>query len=495
MKCKLPQFSNEADWELAMFELSLVLDRVWPHKDQLDIVDYMTISSPRFSSSGDMETRADRLIYFALTMAAKKDSFAKLQILASCHRDAVPCVLKNEGKKLYTMFQGMFNMTNLHQASLPTVRTEFYAISQRENESILKYTARVDLIVATMAKLGERVSSSAWIYALGNGLRAEFKECKDGVLYSKPGYQTVLEVKNKLLSEEAVLSSQSQKTPSTRSNDDEIALSTLKLQNPKKSSLKKTDKTVTFTPPPEPEHVSDTAPSDKALWTKGKKGKSHTKGKGKTQPGSWDHEWTPAQTWPLPSKGKGRGKGKGSSSWDSQPLWCDIHQCYGHSTDWCYDNPHRTGGKPIPNDALWCESCNRSGHTAAMCYATTIRTPQGKGASTSKGGKNKGHNGDRNWKSQNFPANYQSEQASPALHDNTPSPTSQEWLETHEVGSVTIDHIHPTFFLEDADDDEVAAYIDQIILAIQHNMERQHQYTQLPSPQLRQDTGTKEYSV
>ena len=72
MKCKLPQFSNEADWELAIFELGLVLDRVWPHKDQLDIVDYMTTSYHHVSSSGDMEARADRLIYFALTMAAKR---------------------------------------------------------------------------------------------------------------------------------------------------------------------------------------------------------------------------------------------------------------------------------------------------------------------------------------------------------------------------------------------------------------------------------------
>ena len=86
MKCKLPQFSNEADWELAIFELGLVLDRVWPHKDQLDIVEYMTTAYHRssISSSGVMEARADRLIYFALTMAAKKDSFAKLQIMAAC---------------------------------------------------------------------------------------------------------------------------------------------------------------------------------------------------------------------------------------------------------------------------------------------------------------------------------------------------------------------------------------------------------------------------
>ena len=333
-----------------------------------------------------------------------------------------------------------------------------------------------------MAKLGERVSSSAWIYALGNGLRAEFKESKDGVLYSKPGYQTVLEVKNKLLSEEAVLSSQSQKTSTTHSHDDEIALSTLKPQNPKKSSLKKTDKTVTFTPPPEPETESNSALTDKALWLKGKRGKQTTKGKGKAQPGSWDRTWTPEPTWSPPSKGKGRSKG-----WDRPPLWCDFHQCYGHSTDWCFDNPNRTGGKPLPNDALWCESCNRSGHTAAMCYATTIRAPQSKGASPSKGGKSKGHYGDRKWKSQNFPANYQSEQASPALHDSTLSSSSQEWWEPHEVGSVTLDYLQPTFFLDDADDHDVASYIDLLILAIQTNMERQQHYTQHPSPQLRQD--------
>jgi hypothetical protein len=205
MKSKLPQISNEIDWELSIFELSLILDRIWPHKDELDICDYMTSAFHRRSLSGDMEDRADRLIYFALTMCAKKDSFAKLQIVAASHKDAEPCVLKNEGKKLYQMFQAMFNMTNLHQASLPTVRADFYAIIQRENESILKYTARVDLIVATMAKIGERISTGAWIYALGNGLRPEFKESKDGILYSKDGYHTVLKVKTKLQNEEAVL--------------------------------------------------------------------------------------------------------------------------------------------------------------------------------------------------------------------------------------------------------------------------------------------------
>jgi hypothetical protein len=104
MKGTLPKFSNEADWEMAIFELGLILDRIWPHKDEMDIMDYMTSFHHRPSRSGDMEARADRLIYFALTQSATKNSYAKLQILASSHKDAVPCVMKNEGKKLFQMF-------------------------------------------------------------------------------------------------------------------------------------------------------------------------------------------------------------------------------------------------------------------------------------------------------------------------------------------------------------------------------------------------------
>jgi len=76
MKSTLPQFSNEADWEMAIFELSLVLDRVWPHKDNLNIMEYMT--NPSYHSPTRMKLRADSLIYFALTLAAKKDSYAKM---------------------------------------------------------------------------------------------------------------------------------------------------------------------------------------------------------------------------------------------------------------------------------------------------------------------------------------------------------------------------------------------------------------------------------
>ena len=239
MKSTLPQFSNEGDWEMAMFELSLVLDRVWPHKDDLDIMEYMT--NPSYHSSTDLKRRADCLIYFALTTAAKKGSYAKLQIVAASHKDAVPCVLKNEGKKLFQMFQVLFTMTNLHQASLPTVRAEFYAITMKENETILQYTSRVDITVATLAKLGEKISTGAWIYALGNGLKHEFKDCKDGILYNRPGYDTILSVKTKLLSEEAVLTSKNKKassehTRAVKEKEDEIALMTIKLKDAMKDA-------------------------------------------------------------------------------------------------------------------------------------------------------------------------------------------------------------------------------------------------------------------
>ncbi len=98
MKSILPQFSNEHDWEMGAFELALALDRIWPHKNELNITDYLSTTYTHHDR--DMKKRADSLIYFALTLSAKKDSYAKLQIMAACHPEAVPCVLRNEGKKL-----------------------------------------------------------------------------------------------------------------------------------------------------------------------------------------------------------------------------------------------------------------------------------------------------------------------------------------------------------------------------------------------------------
>jgi hypothetical protein len=81
----------------------MVLDRVWPYKDQMDIVEYMTDECINYYPQ-ELETRADQIIYFALTLSAPKGSYAKLQIVAACNEDAIPSVMKNQGKKLYYMF-------------------------------------------------------------------------------------------------------------------------------------------------------------------------------------------------------------------------------------------------------------------------------------------------------------------------------------------------------------------------------------------------------
>ncbi len=87
----------------------------------------------------------------------------------------------------------------------------------------------------------------------------------------------MLKVKTKLLSEEAGLTSQSKKAGSTpivsnTTQEDAIALASLKLKDTIKSRTAKTS----------PEVLSDAQPDpkDKALWLKGKRGKNNSKGKG-----------------------------------------------------------------------------------------------------------------------------------------------------------------------------------------------------------------------
>ena len=216
-----------------------------------------------------------------------------------------------------------------------------------------------------------------------------------------------MSVKTKLLSEEAVLTSKLKRAaiaPIASTQDmDEIALVSLKLKDPKKD------------PKQDPTTKTPDASKETAMFTKGKGGKGSPKGKGSskgnrwTEP-PWESNWGQAATgeeqnyrqWnPSPrSKGKGKGKHNADSgkAFNPQSLWCDIHQRYGHSTDWCFENPNRTGGPPPSNNGLWCETCNRSGHSADTCFAATIRiAPKGKGKTQPKG--NTVPYGDRHWKS------------------------------------------------------------------------------------------------
>jgi hypothetical protein len=384
----------------------------------------------------------------------------------------------------------------------------------------------VDTIVSTMAKLGERISPGAWIYALGNGLRDEFIVSKKGILYSEDGYGTVMSVKLKLLSEEAVLNSTSTKdsisnTSKETEKSDEIARASLTV-------TEKTKKPSTKTP-------NDS--TEQALFFKGKGRKGSSKGKGhpkgRWSDPQWDSTWSdwspPANTsvpqygtWTPPSKGKGKGKDQGKvesdKGFDPQALWCDIHQRHGHSTDWCFDNPHRTGG-PAPNtEGPWCTTCNRSGHTADSCYATSIRIPR-KGKGKTKGGK--GNYGNRAWKSQNFPAAYNSDQATPVLHDASSFSSTKDWWAEQELGSAIVDNndhanaltpildtyvapnepnasidaianpvpLHASLLddyvernaYDDDDGEYIADYIDLVLFAIVSNVERAKQFQLNPT--------------
>ena len=148
--------------------------------------------------------KADKLIYNALVTASKRDSFARKQIMASRHPDAIPQVDRNQGLKLFNLFQTIFTGKSKNTANLPSAQNNFYQIKMLAKEPAKDYIARVDTAVSDLALLNEKVSNNSWRYILANGLRSDFKVSKNGVLFSQNGYDSVIEVKNKILEEETV---------------------------------------------------------------------------------------------------------------------------------------------------------------------------------------------------------------------------------------------------------------------------------------------------
>jgi hypothetical protein len=90
---KLPTFSDGSEWEAVVFELKINLEKVWKHSKELDIVDYL--EGKRQFCKMEFINKADKIIYHAIFTAAKRDSFARKQIMASEHDDAVPQVKRN----------------------------------------------------------------------------------------------------------------------------------------------------------------------------------------------------------------------------------------------------------------------------------------------------------------------------------------------------------------------------------------------------------------
>ena len=129
---KIPQFSDGTDWEAVVFELEVNLEKVWKYENEMDIVDYLN-GITQYCDQKWMD-KADKIIYYALVTAAKRDSFARKQIMASRHVDAVPQVERNEGLKLFNLFQSMFLNKSKDKANLPTAQANFYQMKMTAKE-------------------------------------------------------------------------------------------------------------------------------------------------------------------------------------------------------------------------------------------------------------------------------------------------------------------------------------------------------------------------
>jgi hypothetical protein len=195
-----------------------------------------------------------------------------------------------------------------------------------------------------------------------------------------------------------------------------------------------------------------------------------------------------------PYKGKGKGK-----QHPKPQLWCEIHQAYGHSTDWCFDNPNRSGGPPKPEwppKQEWCDHHQRYGHSTDACRKgkgkPSMPPPTEKG---SKGAKGKTKSSNREWKSDNFPADY--DQATPVLPTEQP-PHVQWWNTDEEISSVCLEE--PRFIcpiqltditlaaFENEDLDEAtASLLDLHFLAIIQQHDRHQAFQLNPSPNLQQE--------
>ena len=220
---KLPVFSDGSEWEAVVFELKINLEKVWKHSKEMDIVDYLD-GIQQFCNK-DIIKKADKIIYHAIVTAAKRESFARKQIMAAEHDDAVPQIKRNEGLKLFNLFQSIFLNKSKDQANLPNAQKEFFLSKMKKGESAKDYISRVDKSVSDLAVLNEKVTTSSWLFILANGLLPEFKKCRDGVLFSEPDYDTIIKLKAKIMKEETVLGLS--KPESKTASNSEVANSSL----------------------------------------------------------------------------------------------------------------------------------------------------------------------------------------------------------------------------------------------------------------------------
>jgi hypothetical protein len=218
-KIKITPFSDGKDWESTLFELKLILKQVW--KDpSIDICSFITDKRYAASLSPSPElSKANELIYYILSVGSTRGSFARDLIMAAQSKTAQPHIPENAGLELLQYFDAVFLSTDDHATRLPLAQKTFHTIQQTSKESANAYISRVDLAVSSLTKLKEPVSENTWIYALINGLRPEFEETRKGVLYGRPGYDSVVAIKDSIINEEAVINNAKGKKPNDNPKD------------------------------------------------------------------------------------------------------------------------------------------------------------------------------------------------------------------------------------------------------------------------------------
>ena len=313
-KVKITPYSDAKDWESTLFELKLVLRQVWSDPS-FDIAQYISDKTYAASVLGTRSQKtADELIYYILSTGSVRGSFARNAIIAALNKTAQPHIADNEGLSLLLYFNDTFVFHDEHATSLPIAQQKFHSLKQKDKETANNYIARVDLAVSSLSKLAEPVSNNTWIFALVKGLRPEYEETKRGVNFAKPGFQSVIDVKKSILSEESIMDNASGKQKHKLDDKTDTAF----------AANEHRDKTCHYC-----NKIGHIAPDcrkkqrDKAAGVtttktpKDKGDKSSTKGKGKG------------------------GKGKTTSN-DRKPkgtYWCDYCEVTSHSTDYCRAKP------------------------------------------------------------------------------------------------------------------------------------------------------------
>ena len=206
--------SKGDEWDDVKFDFKLYLRKMWKgtgNENDLDIIAFLTGKTKRgtvydaSSVDGDIVEKADDDIYYGLAVSAERGSTAKMNIQNAAEDGAAVSIPVGKGRDLFQHLDRMYGKTGKSTTNLLGVFKNFIVMKMNKNETCEDWISRVDQQVTILKRKGELISKTVWAYVLTNGLPDQFVETKSGVDHEKPGYDTVNDIKEKLLSERNVL--------------------------------------------------------------------------------------------------------------------------------------------------------------------------------------------------------------------------------------------------------------------------------------------------